>query len=119
MKKKAPVVILVLVILIIVVIIINLVSGTVLSAAELAFEDVQLSETSFYTKASFLSSGKSLRRYTYKIENNALYITVYGGLVNKQFPKGDFVIDIQDNLLDVSIVYLRNKGKITKIYPFE
>lgn len=119
MKKKAPIIILVLVIIIIVIIIINLVSGTVSSATELAFEDAQLFETSFYTKAYFLSSGKSLRRYTYKIENNVLYVTVYGGLVNKQFPNGDFVIDIQDNLHDVSTVYLRSKGKITKIYPSE
>ncbi len=119
MKKKTPIVILVLII-IIVIIIIKLVSGTISSAAELAFEDAQLSGTSFYTKASFLSSGKSLRRYTYKIENNVLYITVYGGLVNKQFPKGDFVIYIRDDLRDVSTVYLRSKGQITtKIHPLE
>ena len=110
--KKGPLVFLALVIIVAGVMIIGgsvKKNMTVVSAEELSFNDIRLSDTSFYSKVTFLSSGKTFRRYKYEIDQNNLYITVYGGLANKRFPDGRFEIDIQDSLGDVNAVYLKER----------
>lgn len=91
----------------------------VVSADELLFRDIRFSDTSFYSNVSFLSSGKTFRRYKYEVDQDKLYITVYGGLANSRFPNGNFEIDIRDDFEGVNSVYLQKGSTTTKIYPLE
>ncbi|MDO4793776.1 MAG: hypothetical protein Q3993_06300 [Filifactor alocis] len=83
---------------------------------ELAFSDFSLTDTSFYAKVSFVSSGKSLRSLSHSIEDESLYITVLGGLVNKKYPEGCFNIDIRTDLSSVSDVYLMEEDEPILIF---
>ena len=120
--KKGPLIVLILIVIVVGIMIIAVsvkTSATVVSADELSFSDIRLSETSFFSKVSFTSSGKTFRRYKYKIEQNNLYITVYGGLANMSFPDGSFEIAIQDSFNDVNAVYLQSGDTTTRIFPTE
>lgn len=82
------------------------------SISEIIIRDVSLSEQKFTLSGSFVSSGKSFRKYTYTIDGDSLYIVISGGLVTKKYPSGDFSIKIEDvNLKNVSKVFLKH-GKV-------
>lgn len=78
--------------------------------SEIIIRDVSLSEQKFTLSGSFVSSGKSFRKYTYTIDGDSLYIVINGGLVTKEYPSGDFSIKIEDeNLKNVSKVFLKHR----------
>lgn len=82
------------------------------SISEIIIRDVSLSEQKFTLSGSFVSSGKSLRNYTYTIDGDSLYIVISGSFVTKKYPQGDFSIKIEDvNLKNVSKVFLKH-GKV-------
>lgn len=84
--------------------------------SELTFTNVSLSDTALNATGIFTASGKSFREYVYTIEGDALYITIYGGLVSNKCPNGDFIIDIQDDLQGVNTVYLKSGDEETAIF---
>lgn len=84
---------------------------------EIAINSVELSDTSLCIKGYMLSSGKSFRKSTYEIENETLYISIYGGLVNEKSPSGDFCIDLQDNFTSVTTIYLKGMDGNKLLYP--
>lgn len=93
-------------------------SGSRASFTELAFSNSSLTDTSFYSNVSFVSSGKSLRSLSHSIEDDSLYITVRGGLANKKYPKGDFNINIREDLSSVNNVYLMDEAEDEPILIF-
>lgn len=87
------------------------------SMSEISIHNMSLSDHTFTARGTFVSSGKSFRSYTYTIDGCALYITIYGGLVTKKYPNGDFSITIEDiGLQNVSEVFLIHGKDAEQIY---
>lgn len=121
--KIKPICIIVLIVLIIIVIVVffNHTRGGSrnmmrVSNTEIAFSNMILTDTNLTATAIFTSSGKSFRGYDYTIEENTLYITVYGGLVSNKYPNGDLTIDIQDELQSITTICLKNNDDVTVLY---
>lgn len=86
------------------------------SDTEISFSNIELTDTNLTAVAAFTASGKSYRKYNYTVEGNTLYITVYGGLVSSRYPNGDFMIDIHDNLQNITTVCLKDNNNATVLY---
>lgn len=74
-------------------------------------EDNLLKVDVYFTEAS----GKTFRKYKYKIDGENLYLTINSGLAIKNIGTGDLQIEIHDsNLNSVKNVYIKSGNK-TKI----
>lgn len=78
-------------------------------------ENVRLTETYFETNLRYLTSGSSFRKFKYEIKNDALFITVYSGLVSKKFPNSEEYIRIEKDLNGVNLVYLKDDNNNRKL----
>lgn len=120
MKRKLFWILIVLLAFIIIIILVGVMvfiySGDKTSNTELSFENIELTDTSFTAQCIFTSSGKSFRKYDYTMEGDTLYLTVYGGLVNRKYPNGDFEIVIEDHLENITKVCLNGTDEVTVLY---
>ncbi len=88
--------------------------------SSLSVKDISLYENTFSTTVNHLSSGSSIRDYSYAIDNSSLYITVYSGLVTRKYPSGTLNIKFTDpQLSDVKAVYLQDGSLKKLIYPID
>ena len=120
MKRKLFWILIVLLAFIIIIVLVGVMvfiySGDKTSNTELSFENIELTDTSFTAQCIFTSSGKSFRKYDYTMEGDTLYLTVYGGLVNRKYPNGDFEIVIEDHLENITKVCLNGTDEVTVLY---
>ncbi len=120
MKRKLFWILFVLLAFIIIIVLVGVMvfiySGDKTSNTELSFENIELTDTSFTAQCIFTSSGKSFRKYDYTMEGDTLYLTVYGGLVNRKYPNGDFEIVIEDHLENITKVCLNGTDEVTVLY---
>jgi len=67
--------------------------------SELFFSEIKLQENDsrVVLVGELISSGKSYRGFSYRVENSTLIITIKSGLVNPVHPHGSFSIEIVDN----------------------
>lgn len=80
--------------------------------------DVVLEDGRFSMTASQNgNSGSSFRRATWKIEDGALYVTLFSGLVRRDFRQDTLDVEIEDSALeDVRQVFLRDGSDTKLIY---
>lgn len=81
--------------------------------------DAKLTESEFTAHLVTSSSGSKFQKYEYEIKDNSLYITVWSGLDNSKYSaeySGEMDIKIEDNLSNVTSVYLNDKDDTKLIY---
>ncbi len=93
---------------------INYSSGTDFTTVSVS--EAELTENQFTAHLMTSSSGTAFQKYEYKIKDNSLYITVWSGLVNKKYSSGEMDIEIEDNLKNITAVYLKDKDNKKLIY---
>ncbi len=76
----------------------------------------ELTKNQFTAHLMTSSSGTAFQKYEYEIKDNSLYITVWSGLVNKKYSSGEMDIKIEDNLSNITSVYLKDKDNTKLIY---
>lgn len=86
------------------------------NSSEIALSDMMLYDQDFSAQCTFVSSGKSFRKYDYSIVGETMYLTIFGGLVSADYPTGDFTIWIQDDFKDVKKVVLKSGEKEELIF---
>ncbi len=91
-------------------------SPSLLFETEVNFERMELTDDIFRTEGFLLSSGKSYRDYKYDIDDRALKLKLYGGLVNNKHSQGRFSILIQDDMSQVDRIILVDKNGEHVIY---
>lgn len=114
MKNK-----IIILIFLLVLIVVYILAGVIIGGKEyeeLGFKNFVLEDDIFKTDVFFKgSSGKTFRKYKYKISGENLYLTINSGLAIKNVGTGDLRIEIHDsNLSSVKNVYVQN-GKKTKL----
>ena len=90
------------------------------SINELAFNEISIVDTEdkLVLNGILLSSGKSYRGYTYRIQNDNLYITINSGIVCRNYQDGHFEITIEDpNISSIQQVYLQDGNDSSLIFP--
>lgn len=82
---------------------------------DLNFNNVVLEDSVFRVNISLQSSGKTFRRYKYKINGENLYLTISSGLAMNNIGTGTLDVEIRDEKLkNVKKVYVKS-GKKTKM----
>lgn len=78
-------------------------SGKVLRAQSLGYSDITVSTSSVSGNISSSTSADKFSKFTYRIEDNNLYITVYGGVLSGGWDGG---IHIEDDFSELYSIYL-------------
>lgn len=118
MMKKIFAVVFIVIMLIIFFVIFVITNKCTSDFSDLSIHDISLYENTFKATAMQLSSGKSIRNYSYTVNNDSLYITIYSGMVTRKHQSGTLYINFTDSqLCDIKTVYLQNGESVKLIYP--
>ena len=86
---------------------------------ELTFRQIAIVESekkAIIAGDMYFSSAKAFYRYSYRIKDNVLILTIKSGLVNPIHRYGDFRIEIvDDRILSVQSIALKNGNEIIPI----
>lgn len=119
-KHKFAKIFLLLILLITVVIIIYMIIGLLSGSnnyEDLIFHNFNLQDEYFSVNVETWSSGKTFRKYKYKIEGENLYLTIRSGLAMKNIGTGILEVEIKDKkLTNVKNVYVKNGKEIKLIW---